>query len=580
MVSSREMVPGATTFRPSGEGVSSALEHDESARRLLVAIADILNSTRDVDAACVATVEALSRFATVERAFVILWDLLNPVFTVRAVAGLPRDVVGQMVPAETVYQAAGQEHRALVLPPDREPVLLGAAAEACRAAGIDVGAGSVLAVPLRAGTMLLGLLVASRPATSGGFTEGEIPLLSAVGDQLAVCLFRNMTFRLARRVFAPIAADALRHDVYEAAALLKTALELIGPHLSEPYRQWDGVWLRDHGQRLHHLVAGPLRAGRRRRSIEHLITHDLLAEVCAGRTAKSVPFTPLADDAGQRKGGEAPPSLPTHLILVPVQLPYDGEAVFCFASHMRGLVTDLQLLRAFKIELEIILRNAESHRAAAARALIAERAGIGMELHDGLAQSLFSLQLQLAELRTHIPETAERARAKLDALALELAQAMHELRNAISGLRYALPEGRNLDTAIRRYVEDFTEKFNITATFRRTGRRWQPFRDVEVHLFRVVQELLTNVRKHACATAVQVHLHVGTRELRLTVTDNGKGFDPSREIRDTTEHFGLTGIRHRVQRFGGSLSIGTPDDGGTEAIVVIPLDRPLEQVQD
>jgi signal transduction histidine kinase len=577
MVSSREAIPEVTAFRLPGESVSSALEHDEGARRLLVAVADILNSTRDVDAACAATLEALSRFAAADRAFVILWDLLNPVFTIRAAAGLPRDVVGQVVPAETVYQVAGQEHRALVLPPDREPVLLGAAAEACRAAGVDVGAGSMLAVPLRAGNMLLGLLAASRSLAGGSFTEGEIPLLSAVGDQLAVCLFRNMTFRLARRTFAPVAADALRHDVYEAAPLLKSALELIGPHLSLPVRQWDGVWLRDHGQRLYHLVAGPLRSGRRRRAIQHLITQDLLAEVCAGRVAKTVPFAPPADDTDRRTSGETPSSQPTHLILMPVQLPYDGEAVFCFASHVRGLTTDLQLLRAFKLELEIILRNAESHRAAAARALLIERAGIGMELHDGLAQSLFSLQLQLAELRTHIPETAESARAKLDALTLELAQAQHELRNAISGLRYALPEGCNLDTAIRRYVGDFSEKFNITATFRRTGRRWQPFRDVEVHLFRVVQELLTNVRKHAAATAVQVHLHVGARELRLTVTDNGKGFDPSREIRDTTEHFGLTGIRHRVEQFGGSLSIRTPECGGTEAMVVIPLTRSPEQ---
>lgn len=577
MLSSGEVSPDVTTFRLLGEGVSSVLERDVCARQLLIAVADILNSTRDVDAACVATLEAISRFAAADRAFVILWDLLNPVFTIRAAAGLPRDVVGQVVPAETVYQTAGQEHHALVLPPDRELALLGSAAEACRAAGIDVGAGSVLAVPLRAGNLLLGLLVASGSATSRRLPEVEIPLLSAVGDQLAVCLFRNMTFRLARRVFAPVAAEALRYDVYEAAALLKTALGLIGPYLSQPYRRWDGVWLRDHGQRLYHLIAGPLRSGRRRRSIEHLVTHELLAEVCASRTTKAVPFSPLSDEAGLPRNDETVPGLPTHMILVPVQLPYDGEAVFCFASHMQGLTTDLQLLRAFKLELEIILRNAESHRAAAARALIAERAGIGMELHDGLAQSLFSLQLQLAELRTSIPETAERARAKLDALALELAQAMHELRNAISGLRYALPEGSNLDTAIRRYVEDFTEKFNIMATFRRTGRRWQPFRDVEVHLFRVVQELLTNVRKHACATAVRVHLHVGARELRLTVTDNGRGFNPSWEIRDTTEHFGLTGIRHRVQRFGGSLSIRTPDGGGTEAMVVIPLDRPLEQ---
>jgi signal transduction histidine kinase len=572
MVSSRDASPEAATFGVFGEGVSAALEQDEDARRLLIAVADILNSTRDVDAACVATLEALARYAASDRAFVILWDLLNPMFTIRAATGLPRDVVGQAVPAEIVYQAAGP--RASVVPSSLEPVLLGAAAEACVSAGIDVGKGSVLAIPLRAGNLLLGALVAARPPTSGAFVEAEISLLSAVGDQLAVCLFRNMTFRLARRVLAPLAADALRHDVYEAATLLKTALELIGPHLSQPYRHWDGVWLRDHGQRLHRLVAGPLRSAGRRRQVTHLVTPAVLAEVCAERTVRTIQFTPPA--TVRQPGGENAASLPTHLILAPVQLPYDGEAVFCFASHLRALATDLQLVHAFKLETEIILRNAESHRATAARALMAERAGIGMELHDGLAQSLFSLQLKLAELRTLIPETAQAARAKLDSVVLDLSQAMHELRNAISGLRYALPEGTNLDTAIRRYVEDFSEKFEIMATFRRTGRRWKPFRDVEVHLFRVMQELLTNVRKHAAATAVQVHLHVGARELRLTVTDNGKGFDPTREIHDTTEHFGLTGIRHRVERFGGTLTISTPEGGGTEASVRIPLQHVLE----
>jgi signal transduction histidine kinase len=334
------------------------------------------------------------------------------------------------------------------------------------------------------------------------------------------------------------------------------------------------VWLREARERTYRLVAGSLRAPNWRRRVAHRVTPELLAEISSANAIRVLPGNQLGDQLVVGDGGTADLTerWPQHIMLTPVQLPAQSSAVFCFIGYARTLARDHELLRAMKLELEIILRNAESHRAAAARALIAEREGIGMELHDGLAQSLFSIQLQLGEVRSLVPETAEHAQARLDSITLEVAQAAHELRSALSGLRYALPENRSLDVMIRRYVEQFTKKHAIKATFRHTGRRWQPFADVEVQLFRVVQELLTNVRKHADASTVQVLLHVGTRQLRLTVTDDGKGFNAtSQATTDGSEHFGLAGIRHRVQRFGGQLTIRSAPGGGTEAMVTIPL---------
>ena len=181
-----------------------------------------------------------------------------------------------------------------------------------------------------------------------------------------------------------------------------------------------------------------------------------------------------------------------------------------------------------------------------------ERRRIARELHDEAGQVLTAVKIELdLEGRREAGEMVGRALA--------------QVRDLSNLLRPAVLDDLGLLPALRGLCDDFTRRTRIDATLE-ADEAPAPFGpDVEVVIYRVVQEALTNVARHAAASSARVRLEVGEGRARLVVEDDGRG--PDREL---TPHLGLLGMRERVTALGGSLTLGGEPGAGFRLEALIP----------
>jgi nitrate/nitrite-specific signal transduction histidine kinase len=197
--------------------------------------------------------------------------------------------------------------------------------------------------------------------------------------------------------------------------------------------------------------------------------------------------------------------------------------------------------------------------------IVAERDRIARELHDSIAQVLGVIHLRLRGLEPRLGTTSANDTAAEIADVAEIAnEAYKDVREAILGLRESVASAGGLERALGEYLRKYSGQTGIKATLRcdETARRALTPRS-EVQLLRVVQEALTNVRKHAGARHVSVGLEVEDGVVTLAVMDDGGGFDPSR-LEEAFDHgFGLASMRERVEQIGGTLAVHTALGTGT-----------------
>src|SRR5205085_6112061 len=191
------------------------------------------------------------------------------------------------------------------------------------------------------------------------------------------------------------------------------------------------------------------------------------------------------------------------------------------ASHWRRTLTSLQALDVGQPEgdgTSVIVRVVEAQEA--------ERQRLSRQIHDGPAQALsnFILQTEIA-MRLFDIDT-ERARAELQSLKASATSTFQKVRDFIFDLRPMMLDDLGLVPTVRRYVDAFKEKSGTQATLTVTGADYRMDSAREVVIFRGIQELLTNVRTHAQASQVRVLLDFDGNRVRVSVEDNGKGFDP------------------------------------------------------
>lgn len=141
-------------------------------------------------------------------------------------------------------------------------------------------------------------------------------------------------------------------------------------------------------------------------------------------------------------------------------------------------------------------------------------------------------------------------------------QTQQELKSLIQQLHPAALEDKGLAVAVRDYVSDWSRQNNIDAEMRVRGEQSMPF-PVEYALFRVAQEALANVARHSGATGVEVSLAWAGDQVELTVTDNGRGFNPTM----STKGLGLRSMRERVLAIDGHLHVTSQPDTGTQVTV-------------
>jgi signal transduction histidine kinase len=200
-----------------------------------------------------------------------------------------------------------------------------------------------------------------------------------------------------------------------------------------------------------------------------------------------------------------------------------------------------------------------------------ERGRIARELHDGVGPSLASLGLRLHTVRKGLERRGDPAAAAVGELEEQAQANIRDIRRVIDDLRPAALDGLGLVPALQEYAERYRRERAIEVELV-VADGWPELpAPVETALYRITQEALANVHRHAGANRAEVRLARVDGDVLLEVADDGQGFDPSAPLPGI--HVGLWSMRQRAEQFGGRFSVRSAPGQGTCVAVTLPLDE-------
>jgi len=269
---------------------------------------------------------------------------------------------------------------------------------------------------------------------------------------------------------------------------------------------------------------------------------------------------------------------------IPENAPLRTDIVLSAGPESKCYALDVSLLKDFRgltTGRLLLLRDVTEERRAEARALeqqrtlavIHERERLARELHDDVGQVLAFVNTQGQTVRRLLArgevEAADECAGRLVEVARE---ADTDIRESILGLRVALG-GQGLLPALRTYLEQYEKRYGIRTALSSPDTlgpgAFEPH--VEVQLLRIIQEALANARKHAHAGSVCVAFGVQDGCARVTVQDDGCGFEPGEVAGDGGGHVGLRVMCERAEEIGGSFAVASAAGQGTTIVVTVPL---------
>ncbi len=209
----------------------------------------------------------------------------------------------------------------------------------------------------------------------------------------------------------------------------------------------------------------------------------------------------------------------------------------------------------------------------AGAAVTEERTRIACEIHDGLVQNLAGVNFKLDLCQELIRKDPKACQATLRETKAQLKLAIQEARQVIFNLRPLHYDRLELIPALTNYLKSYETQYRIKTEFSVSGDETTLSPRIKIFLFRIVQESLSNVQKHAKADRVAVQLAIGQDALAATITDNGVGFDVEVVSRDPEkwDHFGVRGIVERARLVGGEARIESKKGRGTKVVIQVPL---------
>lgn len=442
-------------------------------------------------------------------------------------------------------------------------------AEAGRREGIK----SAISAPLLAEGEVNGILaVATR--TERHFTPADEDLLKAVGGQLGMAIRNAVLFERSERKNRELAALATvgkavssSLDLDDVLRLsLDTVLEVTAVDAAE-------IWLTDGDSLVIQLHRG---------------AHPE-AFVEASRFSVGEGFPGIV---AQTRAPLLIHDLPSDPRFLRQQVVNAGYHTFCalplvYRDKLVGVMGvaalssdalrnsgDLPTLEAIGERIAVAIANAELYRRIQRLSVLQERERISREMHDGMAQVLGFVNTKILALKKlHSDGRFAEASGELQSMQVTIQQLYADVREGILGLRTASHEEGGLQEAMKEYVERYQDMSGIPVHFEPPlrGEGVRISSAAEVQLIRIVQEALTNVRKHARATAARVTLAAEGGELRCEVADNGWGFDPANRAHIGWPRFGLQTMRERAESIGGSFAIEARPGHGTKVVIRVPL---------
>lgn len=209
-----------------------------------------------------------------------------------------------------------------------------------------------------------------------------------------------------------------------------------------------------------------------------------------------------------------------------------------------------------------------------ALATLSERERMARELHDSIGQVLgyASFQLEAANKLITDGQTAVAA-AQLNRLAGIIREAHADVREYILNLRSAPSPQQPFFVSLRQYLDGFTNNHGIQTVLTVSAGLGEPTfpPEAQMQVFRILQEALSNTRKHGRAGRVQVTFDTEDHRVRMTVHDDGEGFDPARVNTVGENHFGLQFMRERAEQLGGCLRVDSASGAGTRVVLEVPI---------
>jgi len=234
---------------------------------------------------------------------------------------------------------------------------------------------------------------------------------------------------------------------------------------------------------------------------------------------------------------------------------------------------DLFTVQTLSDQLAIAIENARLYQETRDIAVLEERNRMAIEIHDSLAQGFAGVVLQLEAAEQALDDNTDQVQFHLNK-ARELArESLSDARRSVWALRPQALEQLTLVEALSRQIATFTEDSGIKVDFSISGNNRTISADIENALLRICQESLTNAKKHAKASLVEIVLSFEDNVVGLRVRDNGVGFDTDVP---TQSGFGLISMRERAKLIGGLLKISSNRGTGTQIEVTIPIEREKE----
>ena len=216
------------------------------------------------------------------------------------------------------------------------------------------------------------------------------------------------------------------------------------------------------------------------------------------------------------------------------------------------------------------LQNAQVLGAQIIRSQEEERRRVARDIHDGPAQAMANIVFRAEVCERLIDTDIERAKLELRQLREHIRGTLGEIRKIIFDLRPMALDDLGLVPTIRGVLESFRNQYGIFTEISVTGKERRLESHIEIGLFRVAQEALNNVVKHAQASTVRVRIEFAPAGVTLVIEDDGKGFDASSED-SPAGHFGLMGMRERLQLLQGKFMIKSHPGQGTKVMITAPL---------
>ncbi len=286
-----------------------------------------------------------------------------------------------------------------------------------------------------------------------------------------------------------------------------------------------------------------------------------------------------------------------HVVALPLatgQSQIVGSLAVWAQPHRPSLTADdLPLLSTIAGQVSIAVENAQLYQAAQEREVLrgemlhrvvaaqeAERQRIARELHDETSQALTALAMGLKGVEQTVLADPVRAQQQLSELRSLAVNSLDTLRRLIADLRPSQLDDLGLIAALRWYVDEFRQRTAICVEMNVAGPRRRLSPQVETVLFRVAQEALTNVARHAQASHVRVSLAFTSNQVQLAVADDGRGFSLEQVLgaaapplgRRERRAWGLLGMQERAALVGGTYQIRSQPGQGTEIAITVPLE--------